>query len=270
VPSETPTNPINPHQSTTAQAESEGHKDKPAPMVPPDASAPVPPPPPQNNCEITVSTRRDWIDWWTLRMEGFGLFVLIVYTVFTGLMWCANKKSADAAKSAADTARDALHISERAYIVDGGASIDISTKSLTIPFVNSGHVPSGAVEIITHEATINAAGPTTSVDLRMAVEKHWGRYNFRSIPQGWPLSLAIPVPQVSKEYLETGRQIVIVAGFVTYNDGFPDTPQQQWSFCTRTSYQTIMKRSLIGPCKPEDDTLHKLELLDGYPNNPEP
>lgn len=37
-------------------------------------------------------------------MEGFGLFVLVVYTIATILIWCANKRAADAAKTAADAA----------------------------------------------------------------------------------------------------------------------------------------------------------------------
>jgi hypothetical protein len=55
--------------------------------------------------EITYNTKRDWIDKTTLALEGFGLFVLCIYTVATIAIWCANKKAADAAKAAADEAR---------------------------------------------------------------------------------------------------------------------------------------------------------------------
>jgi hypothetical protein len=47
---------------------------------------------------------RDSIDKITLCLEGFGLVVLCVYTVFTALMYCANRDAADAAKTAADAA----------------------------------------------------------------------------------------------------------------------------------------------------------------------
>jgi hypothetical protein len=109
-----------------------------------------------------------------------------------------------------------------------------------------------------------------TIDMQTAVERHWGSYKFQSIPPGWPIAVAIPAPQMSEAYLNSGFQTIIVAGFIAYNDGFPDTPRQQWFFCQRTSYQTIMKRMFIGPCKPSDDTLHKLELFDGYPKNAEP
>ncbi len=105
------------HSAPDTRSESRDHKDKPDPPIPPAVVRSDPPPPPQKHCEITVNTKRDWIDWWTLRLEGFGLFVLIVYTVFTGLMWCANKKAAEAAKSAADTAKQSLNSVERPYVV---------------------------------------------------------------------------------------------------------------------------------------------------------
>jgi len=75
-----------------------------------------PPSPPYKHCEATVDIKRDSIDWWTLRLEGLGLFVLIVYTVFTGLMWYANKQSSDAAKTAADAAQKTLFITNRSWI----------------------------------------------------------------------------------------------------------------------------------------------------------
>lgn len=46
-------------------------------------------------------------------MAGIGLIVLVAYTIFTALMYCANKKAADAAKSAADTASDTLKFSRQ-------------------------------------------------------------------------------------------------------------------------------------------------------------
>ena len=202
-----------------------------------------------------------------------------IYAGIAGLTWWEIYKqytkieeSADAAKRAADTARDALHISERAYLADGAPSINFPTKSVTIPFPNSGHIPSGAVQIVIHEATINVATPTAAdIDLRTAIERHWGRYNFQSIPPApvYPIAVAVPVPQMSEALLDSGRQTILLAGFIAYNDGFPDTTQQQWFFCQRTSFQNVMNRFFIGPCKPGDDTLRKLEMLDGYPNNPE-
>jgi hypothetical protein len=73
---------------------------------------------------ITCSTSRDWIDKTTLGLEAFGLLVLIVYTVATMAIWCANKNAADAAKSAADTAHAALVKGNRPWVgVDGSPSL---------------------------------------------------------------------------------------------------------------------------------------------------
>jgi hypothetical protein len=49
-------------------------------------------------------------------VQVIGLVVLVVYTIFTGLMWGANQTAADAAKNAAQTAKDALVIGNRPWI----------------------------------------------------------------------------------------------------------------------------------------------------------
>jgi hypothetical protein len=236
----------------------------------PRASTVLALPPAKTDCQITCKAEKDWWDKFKFGAEILGIILLAVYTAFTIKMYCANKAAADAAKSAADTAKNALHISERAYITDGAANIDATKKAINLPILNGGHIPSGPVEVIIHETTVTTSVPTTTVDLKGAGERHWGRYNFQSIPLGWPLAITIPAPQISASFLTSGRQMVIVAGFITYNDGFPDTPQQQWFFCQKTTYQTTMKQLLIGPCNPNENTLRIMESLDGYPNNPEP
>jgi len=229
-----------------------------------------PSPPTETHCQITCKTEKSFWDNVKTGAEILGIVLLGIYTGYTIKMYYANKEAADAAKSAAETAKDALHISQRAYLTDGASSINFPTKSITIPIINSGHIPSGALEVVVHETTVNIPVPMTGdIDLRAAIERHWGRYKFQSIPPGWPIAIAIPVPQMSDVYLNSGQQTVILAGFIAYNDGFPGTAEQNWPFCQRTTYQTVMKRFFIGPCRPGDDTLHKLESLDGYPNNPE-
>jgi hypothetical protein len=115
--SENADNPVGPEQSAVdANAKAADHYDKPDPPIPPAVIVTNPPPPPQKHCEITVNTKRDRVDWWTLRLEGFGLFVLVVYTIFTGLMYFANRNAANAAKSAADTAQKSLELVDRAWI----------------------------------------------------------------------------------------------------------------------------------------------------------
>jgi hypothetical protein len=50
------------------------------------------------------------------RFEIGGGIVLLIYAFFTILIWCANKKSADAAKSAADTAEVTLRMGYRPWV----------------------------------------------------------------------------------------------------------------------------------------------------------
>ncbi len=63
------------------------------------------------------------------------------------------KSAADAARSAADTAKDTLHVSERAYLTLGTPTNDFQNKRMDVPVFNGGHIPSGPVQIVMHEAT---------------------------------------------------------------------------------------------------------------------
>src|ERR1035438_1237169 len=80
--------------------------------------------------------------------------VLAIYTVFTGFMYCANKKAADAAKSAADTAAKQFETSERPWVdadirLDGPLSFNVNGANLPLVFqlLNSGHSAALAVQI---------------------------------------------------------------------------------------------------------------------------
>jgi hypothetical protein len=83
-----------------------------------------------------------------------GVAILLAYTVFTGLMYCANKKSANAAKSAADTAARQLELAERPWVdanvaIDGPLSWDINggNMALKVAMRNTGHSPALSVGI---------------------------------------------------------------------------------------------------------------------------
>jgi hypothetical protein len=136
-----------------ARAETKDHQGKPDPPNSPEVTLPNSPSSPAKQCEITTNIKRDRIDWWTLRMEGFGLFVLCVYTVFTALMWCANKQAADAATRAAESAensvtqaRDNAHLDQRAWVsvksVKLTAPYSLTTKGgITVTLANTGKTP---------------------------------------------------------------------------------------------------------------------------------
>jgi hypothetical protein len=90
VTSENPEDPFsqqNPAPDASGKPDTHA-KDPQQPITPvPTESDPAPCP---YQREVTCNTKRDWIDKMTLGLEAFGLFVLIVYTIFTGLMYCAN------------------------------------------------------------------------------------------------------------------------------------------------------------------------------------
>ena len=72
-------------------------------------------PPTPHSYQITCKTEKDWRDRAKFWAECLGLLVLIVYTVFTGLMWCANKTAADAAQRAATEAQKSREQSETTF-----------------------------------------------------------------------------------------------------------------------------------------------------------
>jgi hypothetical protein len=118
VTSKNPENPIDPQQTTPhAEGKPYNHAPKSDPEIPPaiGPTKPVPPPAPKQETQAREKEKH-WLDYLEAGMAGFGLVVLIAYTIATIAIWCANKKAADAAKVAAEAA-------ERAN--------DVATYSLT-------------------------------------------------------------------------------------------------------------------------------------------
>jgi hypothetical protein len=173
-----------------------------------------------------------------------------------------------AQKVSANTARDALVISERAYLAIADPRLDIDKQNVSIGISNSGRLPSGPVEVTHHEATFNLDSGNTLVRLDKAIERHWKRTKLQSVPPGTPIAIKVVIPKMDKGRLENGLQTVIVAGVISYNDGFPNTQTRHANFCVQSMYSTSMKILVMSPCS--EEYLKPLELLDGYPNNEEP
>lgn len=94
--------------------------------------------------EITCNIKRDRIDKMTIFFEGFGLFVLVVYAIFTILIWRANKKAAEAAKGANEAAHQALVRSNRPWIGQNTAPYFADNPTVTTNSVKSAGI---AIEI---------------------------------------------------------------------------------------------------------------------------
>jgi hypothetical protein len=184
--------------------------------------------------------------------------------VAAGSQAIAAQTTASAAHSAAVIAKDTLHISERAYVTQGSPQIDTAKSFITIPIVNSGHIPSGKVEVLTYESTLNPEKMTEgSTSFKDMVERHKSTTSFASIPPGTPppLSIGIPIPKMSKDRLDNGTQLILIVGTITYNDGFPNSPMQQSPFCTQTIYQTVAKQVYLAPCNAVSE-FPKFEAMD--------
>ena len=207
---------------------------------------------------------KHWIEY----VEGLCAVALVAitgtYTYFAGQQASAGITAANAAKSAADTARDALHISESAYVSIGTPRIDAAQGLFYLPIQNTGHIPSGAVDIIVHEATFNS--PTIDPNtLPPAAEKHWKSQHFISITPGTPVEISVLLRKIATQYLLQGQQVVVVAGSISANDGFPDTPQRNSLFCWRSIAILKPRQVNVTPCDP-GVFLPQLVKVDGYPN----
>jgi hypothetical protein len=192
---------------------------------------------------------------------------MIDQTVIQSNSAIATQQAAGAAVSAANTSKEALHISQRAYLVLDNPEFDTAYKAVTISIQNEGHLSSGAVEIISHEATIEVPKfRDDSVYYRDVVEKHWKKTKLISVNITIPMTLSVLTPNVDSARLSSGHQTVIVVGTISYNDGFPDTPKRVEMFCLQSSYQTVLNKSGFMQCD-ASKYLPEIVKLDGYPLN---
>ena len=171
---------------------------------------------------------------------------------------------ANAAKSAAKTADEALHISERAYVVAGHPSMNASFDTVSLPIVNTGHIPSGKVKAIIHEAT-TVVIPNSSIN--PSIETHWKHYTLESVPtSGQVMNFTIKTPNLNAAQFKSGHQQVLIVGVISYNDGFPDDPELQWNFCFGDAIKLQANDSDWVIC---DSASYLAQAIsaDHYPNN---
>jgi hypothetical protein len=177
---------------------------------------------------------------------------------------------AAAAKSAADTAKETLNVSERAYLILGVPVDDFQQKRINIPLINSGHIPSGITKVVVHEATFRLDDPSLKfLPFTTAIEWHWRRLVYQTIPvvpNGNLISIEVDLPNIDQDQITTGKQAVTIAAQVTYNDGFPNTPDQTYIFCDQSSYIASTKLFAMRPCDDANTILQALIVFDKYPS----
>jgi len=180
------------------------------------------------------------------------------------------KRLASATQSAATTAKDTLHISERAYVVFGSPVENFDKKNVQLPIINGGHIPSGSVDVVSYEATFSVDNPSSlaGASFDAIVERHRSFHHLDSISPGLPMNIAVTVPSVAEDRINNGSQQIVIIATFTYGDGFPNTPIQHSSMCADTTYHLLAKQSYIVPCRVEVE-LPKFEALN-WDNYTEP
>src|SRR5208282_3621016 len=89
-------------------------------------------PPPHSHYEVTCNKKRDGWDWAKMGAEFVGIIFLIAYTLYTCGIYHANRKAAEAARDAANTATqqrkdtvESFHVDQRAWIFVKGTKDSI-------------------------------------------------------------------------------------------------------------------------------------------------
>jgi hypothetical protein len=124
------------------------------------------------------------------------------------------------------------------------------------------------VKIVVHEATVKPISDLKGV-VGNIIERHWQVRTYQSIPAvptGSLISMGITVPKAVESDLSSGTQEVWIAAFMTYNDGFPNSPEQTWTFCDASRHNADTKDFTMVPCDNPDQLLRLLADLDRYPN----
>ena len=189
---------------------------------------------------------------WQLRWTIFAAGLVFLYTGAAFWQGSSSQKAADAAKEAANTARDALHVSERAYI-DVSIPAFVRADKVAIPYANSGHIPSGPVTVTFFVIAGNVTN-TSQVDghTKNAINAFLDCFKELRpdpVPAGnqtrW--FFYVPTPGVDMEKIKAGSQQAYIRGHFLYRDGFPDTPERDYPFCyfTRSSGSDVGQ---WGPC----------------------
>jgi hypothetical protein len=97
-------------------------------------------------------------------------------------------------------------------------------------------------------------------------ENHWARTHSPPIAQGTHISIGIPVPAVTEEKYSSGHQMILIVGFATYTDGFPNSQKETMPICWESQFHLTLKTEALNLCD-ANYFLPILEKADGYPNN---
>jgi hypothetical protein len=142
----------------------------------------------------------------------------IFYTVFAGKQWIANKNAADAAKSAAETARQTLESVDRAYLSSGEPEEVLGGWGvIKIPISNTGHIPTDSTNLRLNFERMTPQGRVLEdrvMEIKTKPSIEPGRNTYF-------LVIGMPRTDNGTAAAITHRaQILLVRGHLSYGNGF--------------------------------------------------
>lgn len=181
----------------------------------------------------------------------------------------ATTQAANSAKRAAQIANTTLHLSERAYISfeyrSGG--IDYANHSVVLGLTNYGHIPPNNLRAVAHHAIFEAPkGVDAIVDFAGPGIRNWNTTQFVAIGTGDTVHLIIPFPTMVEAKMTSFQQLILIAGYVFFNDGFPEDGETTVPFCFKSQGNVTTKQVYLTPCDAAA-VIPLMETKDGYPNN---
>lgn len=210
-----------------------------------------------------IHLRNRWRSDWRAWIESLSLLAVVTYSATSYFQWRALTISNEQTQRA-------FRIANRAYLSAGKPAFDAKAHLFTLSMSNHGHLPTGTVEVVIHEATAESAGaiPNATSDIEGITEAHWRRHVMAPFPpDSDPVQVGIGAPDFADDKFgdQGARQQIFVSGRITYDDAFSEDGKQSYDFCFQSGYNTETQKLYFAPCDP-GMVLPALEKRDGYPD----
>ena len=201
--------------------------------------------------------RSDWRAW----IESLSLLAVVAYSTTSYFQWRALTISNEQTQRA-------FRIANRAYLSAGKPDFDAKAHLFTLSMSNRGHLPTGTVEVVIHEATAESQSPISNAttDLDGIAEAHWRRHTMAPFPpDSDPVQVGIGSPTFAADKFtsEGALQQIFVTGRISYVDAFSEDGKQSYDFCYQSGYNIEAQRIFFTPCDP-GVVLTALEKRDGF------
>jgi hypothetical protein len=176
----------------------------------------------------------------------------------------AQREASGASLSSANTAKEALHVSERAYLVREKVEAEVDHKVITASVENAGHIPTGDIHVVTHLAVVEQVALAPEGRVRI-LEADRTESDLPSFPPGIPQKVYFTPQTFDVDRYRMGIQTLVVILTVTYNDGFPDEPDRTLKICAQSDYHPQINMTDFVACN-FNASLEKLTKWESDPN----